>query len=131
VKKNLSIKKEFLKFNIVSIIATSVDFIVFLLLKDLFEIYYIIATVLGAISGGITAFILNRNWVFQQKDKLLNSQILYFIIVWIGSILLNTLGIYLLVEYAKINTTISKIIISILVGILFNFTMNKYYVFKK
>ena len=121
---------EFLKFNIVSILATGVDFAVFVMLTTGFDVYYIIATVVGAICGGITAFILNRNWVFFGKGKVINKQLSNFILVWAGSIFLNTTGIYVLVQFLKMDEVISKIIISILVGVFFNFTMNKYYVFK-
>jgi len=121
---------EFLKFNIVSLIATSVDFIVFVVLTNGMNLYYLSATVIGAICGGITAFALNRNWVFARQEGIINSQILHFFLVWLGSIVLNALGIYLLVEFIIIDEVLSKIITSIIVGILFNFTMNKYYVFK-
>jgi len=121
---------EFIKFNIVSLLATGVDFAVFILLKEVFGVYYILATIISAICGGVTAFVLNKNWVFFGKDKTGNAQMWNFIIVWLGSIILNTLGIYVLVQYLKLDEVVSKIIISILVGVLFNFTMNKYYVFK-
>jgi len=121
---------EFIKFNIVSLIATSVDFSVFLLLKEGFDVYYVIATFTGAVCGGITAFILNRNWVFFGRNKVFRRQIRNFLIVWAGSIFLNTTGIYILVQYLKMEEIISKVIVSVIVGVLFNFIMNKYYVFK-
>lgn len=121
---------ELIKFNIVSLIATSVDFSIFLLLNEVFDVYYLIATVTGAICGGITAFILNRNWVFFGRNKAFNKQIRHFFIVWAGSIFLNTTGIYILVQYLKMEEIISKVIVSVIVGVLFNFIMNKYYVFK-
>jgi putative flippase GtrA len=130
VANKIKIFGEFVKFNIVSLLATSVDFAVFIVLNEIFDVYYITATVISAICGGVTAFIFNRNWVFFGRGKIFYRQLSNFILVWGGSIFLNTTGIFMMVQYLKIDEVISKIIVSVLVGVLFNFTMNKYYVFK-
>ncbi len=119
----------FIKYNMVSIIATMIDFSVFILLSNIIGLWYVTAAVIGAISGGITAFWLNRNWVFYKKGKVA-KQAGKYLIVWISSISLNTIGIYLLVEYGGFNPIWGKISIAIAVGVFFNFFMNKYFIFK-
>ncbi len=120
----------FFRYNMVAILATIVDFLVFILLTEVFEVWYVVATFTGAISGGITAFILNRNWAFMGRDGRLSRQAKKYLLVWGSSILLNTYGLYLLVENTNIDEVVSKIMISVLVGLGFNFLMNKFFVFK-
>ena len=120
----------FIRYNIVAVLATVVDFLVFILLSEVFEVWYVVATFISAISGGIAAFILNRNWAFMSRDGHLSQQAKKYFLVWGSSILLNTSGLYLLVENTNINEIISKIIVSVIVGLGFNFLMNKFFVFK-
>lgn len=130
VSGNLKPIKEFIKFNTTSIIATLVDFLVFVFLIKIIGVYYIYSTIIGAICGGITSFYLNRNWVFEIQKKDLKIQVIKFVLTWIGSITFNTLGLYVLIDIFKVGKVLSKIIVGISVGVLYNYTINKYYVFK-
>ena len=120
----------FLRYNVVAVSATLIDFLVFVFLFEALHIWYVEATFIGAISGGILAYFLNRNWVFVSKEGRLSKQAIKFLLVWGSSILLNTLGLYLIVENTQINEVISKIIVAVVVGLGFNFLMNKFFVFK-
>jgi len=120
----------FLRYNVVAVFATFVDFLVFVFLIEVINVWYIGATIIAAISGGIVAYFLNQNWVFMSKEGRLSKQAIKFFIVWGSSILLNTTGLYLIVENTQINEIISKIIVAVVVGLGFNFLMNKFYVFK-
>jgi len=115
---------------LVSVVATLMDFTVFVILNKIFGVWYILATILGALSGGLIAFALNRNWVFKAKGSVKN-QLLKYASVWATSIVLNTVGIYLMVEYIKLDPVMGKVFTSAMVGIFFNFLMNKYFIFRK
>lgn len=125
-----NILTSFFRYNIVAVLATGVDFLVFILLFEIFDIWYVASTFISAICGGIAAFVLNRIWTFMGKNGKLGNQAIKYLIVWGSSILLNTLGLYLIVENSNLGSIISKIIVSVIVGICFNFLMNKYFVFK-
>ena len=60
----------FIKYNIVALVATSVDFIVFIFLNDIVNLWYIVASIISVTAGGVTAFLLNRNWVFKSKKQI-------------------------------------------------------------
>jgi len=120
----------FFKYNIVALLATAVDFAIFVLLTKMVGIWYVLAAILSAVSGGMVAFWFNRSWVFHSHDSHIKKQALRYVSVWLGSILLNATGIYLMVDYIDLPEIQSKILVSITVGIFFNFLMNKYYVFK-
>ena len=123
--------KRFFRYNVVALLATTLDFSLFIIFTDIFQIWYVASTFVSAIIGGVVAFFLERNWTFVSKDGKLSLQAIKYLIVWIISILLNTLGLFLLVEYTNIDQLISKVIISIIVGIGFNFLMHNFFVFKQ
>ncbi|MDA3907429.1 MAG: GtrA family protein [Bacteroidales bacterium] len=120
----------FYRYNIVSLTATAVDFIMLIFLTEVLQFWYVLSAFLGAFMGGATGFALGRNWVFMRKDGKLSSQAIKYLMVWIVSIFLNTSGLYLIVEYFGIQYIISKIIVAIVVGVGFNFFMHKNFTFK-
>ncbi len=120
----------FFRYNVVALVATAIDFLLFILLSQVLNVWYVLATFISAVSGGIIAFVLKRNWAFVSKDKRMSSQAIKYIPVWVGSILLNTWGLYLMVEHTNLEHVIAKVIVAIVVGIGFNYVLYKYFVFK-
>jgi putative flippase GtrA len=121
----------FIRYNIVSVTATLIDFVVFLFLSELLGIWYITAAITGSVTGGVVAFVFNRNWVFLGKEGKISIQAVKYFAVWGGSIVLNTLGLFLMVEDTGLSKVLAKIIVSVIVGYGFNFLMNRYYIFNK
>ena len=121
--------RAFIKYNLIAILATLLDFSVFVVLTKLVGVWYVAAAVISAVSGGLFAFWYNRQWVFENTDGKIKKQAIRYISVWITSIFLNTAGIYLLVHNGILSEIKAKILVSIIVGVFFNFLMNKYYVF--
>ncbi len=122
--------KIFLKYNVAAGIATAVDFAVLIFCTEILQIWYLLSAVFGAVSGGITAFILERNWTFMKKDEKLSVQAIKYAGIWLTSIGLNILGMYLLVEYIELQYIISKLVVAVIVGIGFNFLTHKYFIFR-
>ncbi|GHE46085.1 GtrA family protein [Sphingobacterium griseoflavum] len=89
------------------------------------------ANVISGSLGAIVNFLLNRYWAFDNKTTAIGKQIWKFVLVVIGSITLKSTGIYLLVDYLFFNPFYSKLIVEILVSLGFNFTLQKYWVFRK
>jgi putative flippase GtrA len=113
--------RTFFKFQLSSFLSTVIDFSVTLLLTENLKILYIISSVIGYVTGGITNFLINKKWVFKIDNKKKIKRVLLYAMVWIISLLLNTLVLYLLTDIGKINYIYSKIIASLLVGIVFSF----------
>lgn len=129
MKKSLIIS--FLRYQVAAIIATMVDFLVLIFLTEIIAIWYVESTAIGALCGAITNFIICRYWAFANSSNHLTNQIVKYILVSAGSLALNTLFVYLLTDFAKLNYTVSKIITAIVVAIFYNFTFQKYFVFKQ
>jgi len=121
--------KTLLKYNTSAVIATLVDYTLFIVLSEIFNVWYLLSSVIGLVAGGVTSFLLERSWTFNKTGGKLSKQAVRYFITWIISIVLNSAGLYIMVEYASVQYIISKIIVSALVGIGFNFLMHKHFVF--
>jgi putative flippase GtrA len=119
----------FVKAQASSIIATLFDFLTTIVCKEFFYFWYVIASLLGTIVGGTTNFALGRNWVFNRKEKKMPRQIVKYLIIWNGNLLLSTLGVFIVTHYLGLSYIISKIIVSVIVGISYNYLLQKKFVF--
>ncbi|NDV64589.1 GtrA family protein [Bacteroides sp. 224] len=134
----------FIRAQFSSQLASVCDFVATILLAKLFGLYYVYATLLGAICGGVVNCVINYQWTFKSKECRKTHVALKYLIVWIGSILLNTLGTYCLTEtlvripwlrdlidqYFDDFFIIPKIIVSLLVSFLWNYNMHRLFVYR-
>jgi len=112
-----------------SLTATAVDFLVTLLVANFFSSWYLTASIIGTVSGGMVNFYINRFWVFDAASKALKWQALKYILVWVGNLILVTLGVYFFTHFFNINYMLSKVFVSISVGISYNYYMQKLFIF--
>ncbi len=120
---------KFLKAQLASLIGTVVDFLTTVVSVEWLGLWYVAGTFIGNIAGGITNFYLGRNWVFRSRGNKVYVQGIRYFMVWSGSILLNTAGVYLLTHFLAIRYIISKILVSLLVGFTYNYLLQRYFVF--
>ncbi|NGM72218.1 GtrA family protein [Sphingobacterium sp. SGL-16] len=88
----------------------------------------------NAISGALGAivnFLINRYWSFNNPKTPIANQLWKFILVVIGSITLKSLGIYFFVDRLQWDGILSKLLVEVIVSLGFNFTLQKFWVFKK
>lgn len=121
----------FLKLHASSLIATAFDWLITLALTELFNCWYLLSGIAGTICGGGINFIVNRNWVFSAKGTKALEQAYRYVLAWTGYLLLSALGLHLLTGFLKINYMASKVILSVILGITYNFLMQKHFVFGK
>lgn len=114
-----------------SLAGTVVDFLVTIGCVELLHSWYLVATVLGSMAGGITNFALGRYLVFEAAEQHASAQGVRYFLVWLGSMLLNATGVYLCTQILHVNYVLSKIVVSLLVGIGFNYFLQLHFVFKK
>ena len=81
--------------------------------------------------GAIVNFTINRYWSFGNTEKSIGSQLWKFIIVVVGSITLKSLGIHVLVDIWQLHFLLSKLIVEIIVSLGFNYTLQRFWVFKQ
>lgn len=89
------------------------------------------SNVISGSLGAIVNFTINRYWSFGNTEKSIGSQLWKFIIVVVGSITLKSLGIHVLVDIWHLHFLLSKLIVEIIVSLGFNYTLQRFWVFKQ
>jgi len=121
--------KLFLKANTASFIASLCDYIVAVILKECFFVQAFSSSVLGTVAGGIINFSICRHWVFKVNKTAIILQSKRYLLTWTGNLVLNALGVYLLLA-AGLHYIIAKLITSLIVVIVYNYPIQKKYVFR-
>ena len=119
----------FLKAQAASILGSLADFFIAILLVEIFHCWYITGNLIGNICGAMAQFILCRNWAFNADKTKTGEQAIKFIFVWVGNFLLSAAGVYFFTHYLHINYIVSKIITSVLLGMSYNYFLQKRFVF--
>ena len=120
-------------------VATIVDFLVSIILVNFFSLYYIYATITGAVCGGVVNCVINYYWTFKATN--VNKKLVAFryTMIWLGSIFFNTGGVYVIMESIRnfFSTAlfndifiIIKIIVAVIVGFTWNYYMQRVFVYK-
>lgn len=134
----------FFKAQLSAQVASFIDFLTTILLAKLFGLYYLYATLIGSILGGIINCIINYGWVFHASGCKKTHVALKYTVVWGGSILLNTWGTFALTEWLKrmkwVNGLLgyyvsdvfilSKIVVALLVAFFWNYFLQRFFVYR-
>ena len=135
---------EFSKAQISSLISTVCDFAMTTLVFEI--IHHVVgSTVAGSMAGGITNCFINYRWTFTGTKRSKKGVIWRYLLVWAGSVILNTTateyGVKAVRFFAELwaielgqplsLVLIVKAVAAVLVAIFWNFTMQKYYVYRK
>lgn len=127
--------KIFAKAQISAFVGGVVDYGIMILCTELFHVYYVFSIGISGVIGAIINFTLNKKWTFHSKDRLykntVNTQLFRFVVVVAGSIFMKSSGTYCVTTYIGIDYKISRLIVDLIVSVLFNFNMQKYWVFIK
>ena len=111
-------------------IASVVDFAVTIILAQLVGLWYGYSTFIGALIGGIVNCIINYKWVFHPDELKKRRMAMRYLMVWGLSIFLNTSGTLALTEATGFSFIIVKAIVAFIVAILWNYQMQRLFVFK-
>ena len=120
-----------LKAQAASAAGTAVDFLVSIACLYVLPGWYVPATVLGNAAGGLVNFYLGRHLVFAAGRQPVAAQGGRYFLVWLGSMLLNAAGVYLFTKLLRLHYVPSKLVVSLLVGVGFNYFLQLYFVFRK
>lgn len=119
----------FIKTQAALILGSLADFAVTFLLVDVFNCWYIAGNAAGNITGGMAQFILSSKWVFSNSTQTVPVQVFKFILMWIGNIVLFAIGVYMLTHFGQLHYLLSKLIVSVLLGVSYTCLVSKKIVF--
>ena len=124
--------KQFIIFAIVGVSNTAVDFIIFWLLIQL-SVHYIIANIVAYSMGMLNSYIWNNAITFRSNDRhrdIIAVKRMIRFIIWNGCMLLvSSMLIYAVIEFAQWHALISKLVVTIVI-LMIQFIGSKKWVFK-
>jgi len=123
------------KAQVSSFIGGIVDYLFMISFTEFLGVHYILSIVIGGIAGAVVNFTINRSWAFRSKEipyKVSGKrQLLRFCLVVLNSIVLKATGTWFFTSFLKIDYKISRIITDLTVSIIFNYMLQRHWVFRK
>ena len=103
-----------------------------------------IATPIGAILGGIVNCCINYKFTFRASDCPVKAVAVKYFMIWVGSVVLNTVGTSLLTQvldnwhileamgFTTVGSfAVARVVVSLIVSLLWNFLLQKNFVYKR
>jgi putative flippase GtrA len=128
-KIKLLMKKygQFIKFCIVGVTNTGISLAVYALLLKL-NIHYLAASTIAYLAGILNGYILSTSFVFKNKFNILQG--LKFLGVYLSSLLINLMFLYILVGVFHVSAFYGQVIVT-LFNVIYNYFLNKIWTFKR
>ena len=127
------LNKETISYVIFGILTTIVNLISYYFFSSIININYLISNTISWIISVVFAYITNKFYVFNSKDKrkdVMVKEFIKFVNCRLTSGVIEILLLFLLVDMMKVNDIISKLAIGVIVVVL-NFIFSKIFVFQK
>lgn len=121
--------KQFMKFCLVGIVNTAIDFAVYYFFTRVIGVYFLVANFISVLTAMIFSFYFNKYWTFRNYDTQIKKQFLQFTLVNLIYFLLNNGIIWLGVTIFGLNDLWAKILATI-IGLAWSFSANKIWTFK-
>ena len=119
----------FTRNTVTSVFTTALDLATLAGLVELLHVNYVVATFLGTLVGCTSNFVINRHWSFEAADGRAHWQLVRFVPVQAGSSALHTVGVWLVTAIGGLPYLASKLVVSAVVYLVWNYPMNRYFVF--
>lgn len=121
--------KQFLTFCTIGIVNTAVDFIAFFLVIEFLSADKVVANLFAWFVAVQLSYVMNSRFTFREPSHQLNFKALAkFMLSGIVGLVVSTISLLILNQFMDL--MLAKLI-SIFIGLLFNFTLAKYFVFAK
>lgn len=119
----------FIKAQIASFLASVTDFLAMLLMVELLGLWYGTASVLGNVIGAIVHFSIGRLWVFRAKNKNILPQMLKYLFMWFGYILITFILLVTVKELLHMHYQIAKILVAVFMSVTYSYWLQKKIIF--
>lgn len=125
----------FAKAQVSAFVGGVTDYAIMVFFTEVFHVHYTVSIVIGGVIGAVVNFSLNNKWTFHSENapykNSTRKQLFRFVLVVVNSILLKSTGTYAITTFLRIDYKISRLITDLFVSIGFNYTLQRYWVFKK
>lgn len=111
-----------------ALLATVVDYGSLLAMVEWGGVYYVVAVGIAAFLGALTNFFANRHWAFHSQGKL-GGEMSRYVLVSAGSLGWNVFLVWVVTEFIGLPYYWSKLAVAIVVGIVWNYPLQRFWVF--
>ncbi|PIC05200.1 GtrA family protein [Anoxybacillus flavithermus] len=122
-------KMMLVRFAVVGIGNTLVDFVVFFFLASI-GVPYVFSQVCSYTAGMMNSYVWNRTWTFQVRKKASVQEFLQFIFINLVSLSTTIVLLYLLHKLAEMQLFSSKAVATV-AGMAVNFAGSRFWVFER
>ena len=122
--------RQLIIYGTVALIPTSVDFLLLYVLTELIGVYYLCSVALAFSVGVFTSYLSQKKLTFKNESQQYFSQFSFFCGVSLVGLILNILIVFSVVEFLNAWYLLGKILATLLV-LVWNFSVHKYFTFKK
>lgn len=130
-KAGRSVLWQFLRYNIVGILNTAVDYLVFTLLVKAFAVGYLVANPIAYGCGLVNSYVLNSRWTFKEQTRRGFRQAAAFFIVNLLAMGISTGLMWLLQQEGLVQDALVRKLIAAPATLAVNFLGNKLLVFRQ
>ena len=120
---------QLMKFGVVGIVATVIDFVVLTILTETFSVHYLTSAAIGFIVSTLFNYIASMRYVFNSRfgrhEK--RKELIIFILLSLVGLGLNQFFMWLFVEFFSIFYIFSKVLATVLV-MAWNFVSRKIFI---
>lgn len=117
--------EQILKFGIVGILATLLDFFLLFLLTEVAHIYYLVSSCISFLVSLVFNYFASMKYVFSGKEDMSKGkEFTIFVILSIIGLGINQLGMWFMVNIVHIFYMLSKIVVTAIV-MMWNFVSRK------
>lgn len=111
MKKYVNLLKQLIKFGIVGIISTLLDYVLMILFTEIFGIYYLLSSTLSYTISLVFNYFASMKYVFHSRESMSKvKEFLIFTVLCLIGMGFNQLVLWLIVEHLGIDYRISKIL---------------------
>ncbi len=121
--------RQFLRFAVVGVANTGVDFIIFSIVHGIYGIHPIFSQVISYSCGVLNSYILNRLWTFRVRNRARIKEFLSFLAINLLSLGTSIVIIYILIDLWFLNVYLAKGAAT-MIALVINFIGSKLFVFK-
>ena len=119
--------KQFFRFAVTGTSCFAIDFALMVLLKEVFGVYYLAASIISFCSATAVNYIISVKWVYFAKDSSIKPfEMFVFILLSIIGLIINTFLVWVFVEKIGIYYIPAKALAGIISGF-YNFITRKIY----
>lgn len=126
----MSTSKQFLKFGLVGVLNTGVQFVVFIALFRWLQVPMLVASGLGYAAGIVNSYFINRVWTFQVKERRQAGEFLSFVAVNLVAMAANLGTLKLAVARGGMVPEVAQVV-AIGASLVVNFAGNKWWTFRR